>query len=82
MHIEQIIEFKLRGPEPPVVHVLLQLVIFMIKEKSPRKIFEWITIYCWNIAESMYLAFPYVGKSLPKFNPKMQDFKRVLDLNC
>ena len=27
MFIEQIIEFELRGPGPPVVHVLLQLVI-------------------------------------------------------
>ena len=23
-----------------------------------------------------------MAKSLAKFNPKMQDFKRVLDLNC
>ena len=25
---------------------------------------------------------PTWAKSLTKFNPKMQDFKRVLDLNC
>ena len=25
---------------------------------------------------------PTLAKSLTKFNPKMQDFKRVLDLNC
>ena len=34
MLIEQIIEFELRGPGPPAVHVLLQLVIFMTKQKS------------------------------------------------
>ena len=30
-----------------------------------------------------YTLFPPTwAKSLTKFNPKMQDFKRVLDLNC
>ena len=28
------------------------------------------------------LIFPTWAQSLTKFNPKMQDFKRVLDLNC
>ena len=46
MLIEQIIEFELRGPGPLVVHILLQLVIFEAKQKSLRKIFEWIIIYC------------------------------------
>ena len=46
MLIEQIIEFELRGPGPPVVNVLLQLVIFMTKQKSRRKNFEWIIMYC------------------------------------
>ena len=41
---EQIIEFELRGLEPLVVHVLLQLLIFMTKQKSLQKIFEWIII--------------------------------------
>ena len=45
MLIEQIIGFELRGFGPLVVHVLLQLVIFMTKQKSLRKIFEWIIIY-------------------------------------
>ena len=30
----------------------------------------------------MYFAFPTWAKSLTKLNPKMLDFKRVLDLNC
>ena len=46
MFIEQIIEFQLRGQGPLAVHVLLQLVNFMTKQKSRRKIFEWIIIYC------------------------------------
>ena len=56
MLIEQVIEFELRGPGPLkfkfnntftcTAHVLQQLVIFMKKQKSPRKILEWIIIYC------------------------------------
>ena len=34
------------------------------------------------LLEAMYLTFPTWTKSLTKLNPKMQDFKRVLDLNC
>ena len=30
----------------------------------------------------MYLTSPTWAESLTKFGPKMQDFKRVLDLNC
>ena len=37
MLIEQIIEFKLRGWSLLIVHVLLQLVIFMSKQKSLKK---------------------------------------------
>ena len=29
----------------------------------------------------MYFTSPYLDQ-ITKFNPKMQDFKRVLDLNC
>ena len=56
MLIKQIIEFELRGRGPKnsviyfLVHVLLQVVIFMKKQKFLEKIFEWIIIYCWNIA--------------------------------
>ena len=37
MLIEQIIEFELRGLGPLVVHVLLQLGIFVTKQKSLKK---------------------------------------------
>ena len=46
MLIEQIIELQLKGPESPGERVLRQLVIFMTKQKSLTKIFEWIIIYC------------------------------------
>ena len=46
MLIEQIIELQLRGLGPVAEHILLQLVIFMTKQKFLRKIFEWIIIYC------------------------------------
>ena len=42
MLIEQIIDFELQGPGPLAVHVLLQLVVFMTKQKFLRKICEWI----------------------------------------
>ena len=47
MLIEQIIEHQLsQGLGPLAEHVLLLLVIFMTKQRSLRKIFEWIIIYC------------------------------------
>ena len=46
MLIIQIIEFELRGPGPQVVYILQQLFIFGTKQKSLRKILEWIIIYC------------------------------------
>ena len=33
------------------------------------------------LQEAMYFTSPTLAKSLTKFNPKMQDFKRVLGLN-
>ena len=53
MLIEQIIEFKLRGLGPLVVYVLLQVVIFMTKQKSQRQIFKWINVYCKILHEAM-----------------------------
>ena len=45
MPIEQIIELQFRGLGPLAEHVLLKLVIFMTKQNSLRKIFQWIIIY-------------------------------------
>ena len=57
-----------------VVHVFLQLVIFMKKQKSSSGLLFTAKI----LQEAMYLASPYLGL----IYPKMQDFKRVLHLNC
>ena len=68
---------------PLAVHVLLQLVIFMTKQKSLWNIFEWIILLFTAkiLQETMQLSSPYLGQ-ITKFNTKMQDFKRALDLNC
>ena len=84
MLIEQIIELQLRGPGPPCRTCTLKTGYVHDKQKSLRKIFEWIIIFCQNVAR--YDA-PYFPLSRPnhlqlKFNSKMQDVKRVLDLNC
>ena len=61
MLIEQNIEFELRGPGLPNRNVLLQLANFTTKQKSQRKIFEWIIIYCNNIAGGIVPYFPVSG---------------------
>ena len=45
MLTEQIIEFEWRGRGLLTVHVLLQLAIFTSKQKSLKKIFEWVMIF-------------------------------------
>ena len=79
MLIEQIIEFQLSL----AAHVLLYLVYFMTKHESLRKIFEWIIIYCKNIAGDSVSYFPLhapIHLQL-KFYTIMQGFKRILDFN-
>ena len=68
MLIEQIIEFKLRGLGPLVVFVLLQVVIFMTKQKSQRQIFKWINVYCKILHEAMsaYLTSLYITCSVAR----------------
>ena len=46
MLIGQNTEFEFRGPEPPGRTSTPPLVNFMKKQKSQRKIFEWIIVYC------------------------------------
>ena len=46
MLIEQIVELQLRGPGPPGLTCTSITGIFMTKQKSLRKIFEWVFIYC------------------------------------
>ena len=84
MLIELIIEFKWKWSGPPAVHVLLPLVIFMTKlgtcKKNHRLSYYLLPKYCSS--QCTYLLPPTWAKSFTKFGPKMQDSKRVLDLNC
>ena len=79
MLIEQIIEFESRVPGPLVVHIFLKLVIFMTKQKSSKANLQVHYLMLKMLQKAMYLDFPDFGQ-VTKFNPKMQDFKRVLDL--
>ena len=81
MLIEQI--FELKGPGPPgrlctpttgCFHD--ETIIF--KENIPLDC-SLLLKYC---RRQCTLLPPTWAKSLIKLNPKMQDFKRVLDLNC
>ena len=67
---------------PLAVHVLLQLVIFMTKQKSQRVSSSGLLFTAKILQEAMYLTYSILAKSLTKFNPKTQDFRRALDLNC
>ena len=79
MLIEQIIEFESRVPGPLVVHIFLKLVIIMTKQKSSKANLRVHYLMLKMLQKAMYLDFPDLEK-VTKFNPKMQDFKRVLDL--
>ena len=45
MLIERIVELQLRVLGSLAEHVLLKMVIFITKQKSLRKILEWIIFY-------------------------------------
>ena len=78
MLIEQIIALESRIPGSLVVHIFLKLVIFMMKQKSPKANLRVNYLMLKMLHKAMYLASPDLGR-ITKFNPKMQDFKRVLD---
>ena len=80
MLIAQIIEFKSRVPGPLlVVHIFLKLIIFMTKQKSSKANLRVHYLLLKMLQKAMYLDSPDLGQ-VTKFNPIMQDFKRVLDL--
>ena len=79
MLIEQIIEFKSMVPGPLVVHVFVKLVIFMTKQKSSKANLRVHYLMLKMLQKAMYLDFPDLGQ-VSKFNPEMQDFKRVSNL--
>ena len=79
MLIEQITEFESRVPGPLVTHIFLKLVNFMTKQKSSKANLRVHYSMLNMLQKAMYLDYPDLGQD-SKFNPKMQDFKRVLDL--
>ena len=79
MLIEHNIEFASRVPGPLVVHIFLKLVIFMTKQKSSKANLRVQYLMLKMLQKAMYLDFPDLGQ-VTKFSPKMQDFRRVLDL--
>ena len=80
MLIEQI--FELRGPEPsgnictPITDCFHHKTII---SKENFRVDCYSLLKYWR--RQCTLLPPTWTKSLTKFNPKMQDFKRVLDLN-
>ena len=62
MLIERIIELQLRGPGPPWRTCTPITGYFMTIQKSPRKIFEWITVLftAKMLQEAMHLTSPYL----------------------
>ena len=77
MLIEQIIEFESRVPGPLVVQIFLKLVISILKQKSSKANLR-VHYFMLKMLESKYLNFLDLGQ-VTKLNPKMQDFKCVLD---
>ena len=81
MFIEQI--FELRGPGPPGRICTPTTGRFHDKTIISK---ENVLLDCYLLQKyrrrKCTLLPPTWAKSLTKFNPKMQGFKRVLDLNC
>ena len=86
MLIERIfalIECSLKGPEPPGRTYTSITDCFHDKTIISK---ENLQVYCYLLLKyctrQCTLLLPNWAKALTKFNPKRQDFKRVLDLNC
>ena len=81
MLVEQ--NFELRGPGPPGRICIPITDCFHDKTITSKKNIRLdcclLLKYC---TRQCTLLSPTWAKSLTKFIPKMQDFKRVLDLNC
>ena len=75
MLIEQIIEFESRVPGPLVVNIFLKLVISMTKQKSSK---ANLRVHYFML-KMLQKASILISLTWAKLNPKMQDFKRVLD---
>ena len=83
MLIEQIIEFELKGLGPPGRTCTLTTGYFHNKTKISREKSSSESLFAAKIFRRQCILLPSTwAKSHTKFNPKIQDFKRVLDLNC
>ena len=75
--------FELRGPGPPDRISTPTTGCFhdktIISKENIRLCSYLLLKYCKS--QCTLLSFTW-AKSLTKFNPPMQDFKRVLDLHC
>ena len=84
MLIEQNIKFELRGLGPLTVHVNLQLANFIKRKNLQGKSSSGLLFTVKILHEAMHLTSPYLGQINHlqlKFNNKLQDYQRVLDLN-
>ena len=91
MLIEQVIEFELRAlglPEFKFNNTFTRTCTPTIDYfyEQTKTFWENLRVdYCLLLKyykRQCTLISPTWAQSLTKFNPKMQDFKRVLDLNC
>ena len=81
MLIEQIIEFELRGPNDTFTRTCTPTTGYFYEKtkisKENLRVNYYLQLkYCKRQCTLISLTW---AKSLTKFNPKMQDFKRVLD---
>ena len=79
MFIEQVIEFELTWSGSPAAHT-------PTRDKTKISM-KYLRVDCLLftdkiLQEVMYLTSPIWAKSRTEFNHKMQNFTRVLDLNC
>ena len=78
MLIEQIIEFDSRVPGPLVVHYIPKTGYFHDKIKMSKGNFQGNYLMLTMFQMVMYFVFSDLGHAT-KFNPKMQNFKCVLN---
>ena len=81
MLIELIIEFQLRGPGPPGRIPITGYFYNKTKISKQNLRVNYYFLLKYRRRQCTLLS-PTWAKSLTNFNPKMQDFKDVLDLNC
>ena len=82
MLIEQIIELELKGPGPLAYTPITAYFHDKTKISKENLGVDYYLLLKYYTRQCTYLTSPYWAKSLTKFDSKMQDFKRVLDLNC